>query len=694
MAFTPIGGPINKPTSSFTPMRASSAPAPAPAPQGFFSSAFSAVKNYVTSGVSQAVGFEKQLITHPIDTLTSIPNFFADGIINEAKTNYAAAKSYAAAGQTDTGVQGFVDRLGALTSAAKVMLSPITGSFNAAQHLPIVKQAADVLGVVPTVAGLAASYSTGKVVDIIPDSVVSPETKQILKAPLQDAASLVAQVGLGDRILSKAHDFISKGKIITPEDAHAIVQDATSHSIPHSDTAKPSASFTPISEEAAPSPTTASKPSRVADTSTGSVPTGKEGVSAQKAGTSGPFEGTPVYRASDTPYDPAKVGADGVHVSPSENVAGFFNEGGARSVEKLHLAPDAKILEYKDIPSEIRAIENWDKYSPAVAKYARDNGYDAVRSTKTPTEITVVNAKKLSSPSTPKELYHGSASGKLATDERGNINFGTNEKEIAQFGTPITISTEGLRVKDFATKDELFDAASKDKQKYLDQGYDVLRADNHAIGINPQKISELTGKPIAEDVLNKRVDGGTPTGDSPFDPNQPKSKVGKSIEAKAVENGLTKGFSDTAGYDPITVKDQAERASNFINSSIEDARAVVRGEKPLPEGLRGTALITAMEEHIKNGKDAQAAYELANSPLVSETSAHAQEMRLMAERVPDSLTAKFKEIKAAREAALEKRGGAKKSIKKITDDINTEIKKTASKRPTWEEFAKQISCNY
>src|SRR3990167_9531842 len=42
-------------------------------------------------------------------------------------------------------------------------------------------------------------------------------------------------------------------------------------------------------------PTTASKPSTAAGISTGSAPLGKEGVSAQKAGTSGPFEGT-LYR--------------------------------------------------------------------------------------------------------------------------------------------------------------------------------------------------------------------------------------------------------------------------------------------------------------------------------------------------------------------------------------------------------------
>jgi hypothetical protein len=168
MAFTPIGGPINKPTSSFTPIRASSSPVPAPAPQGFFSSAVSAVKNYIGSAVSQAVSFEKQIVTHPIDTLLSVPNTFADSILSSAKTSYEAAQTSAAAAKTETGAQGFADRLSALSSAVKVLLSPITGSFDAMQHYPVLKQAADVLGVVPTVSGIAASYSTGKVLDVFP----------------------------------------------------------------------------------------------------------------------------------------------------------------------------------------------------------------------------------------------------------------------------------------------------------------------------------------------------------------------------------------------------------------------------------------------------------------------------------------------------------------------------------------------
>jgi hypothetical protein len=507
---------------------------------------------------------------------------------------------------------------------------------------------------------------------------------------LQDAASLAAQVFLGDRIIAGVSHLVSKGKsVITPADAETIIQEAqqaaSEQPVPHGDTGKPSASFTPIAEEPVSSPTTASKPSKVVDTSTGSAPTGKEGVSAPRAGTSGPFEGDKYYHATRNSFSDADIkpyaiqglSRPGIFFSRDLNEATRFVEksGVKGQVKNYRITPDAKIYEAKNVfTREVKDGRALDKeIERAIAK-----GYDAVTykgyrdamSTDKPGyfEHTILfnRDKLITSPSIPSEL--ASLSAKFS---KGGMSEIALREEIARVAPT------------------------------LDRGLveDIAR--------DAQAIRENGGNPL--EMLQRRLnEGGTPTGDRPFETpvkepaaqlpqplaHEAKSKIGKSIEAKAVENGLTKGFSDTAGYDSITIKDQAERASTLINDNIADARAMVRGEKPLPDGLRGTALVTAMEEHIRTSKNAEAAYELANSPLVSETSAHAQEMRLMAERVPDSITAKFKEIKAAREAALEKRGGVKKAVKKMTDEIQTEIKKQKVTPKTWSDFVEQIKCNY
>lgn len=169
------------------------------------------------------------------------------------------------------------------------------------------------------------------------------------------------------------------------------------------------------------------------------------------------------------------------------------------------------------------------------------------------------------------------------------------------------------------------------------------------------------------------------------------SKIAKSIERKAIEEGLTKGFENIAGYDKITIKDQAAKAEKLF-SNIDEAKSVVRGEKPLPEGLRGTSVITAAEEYIKKTGDGEFAYELANSPLVSETSLAAQELRLAAERQPDSLVAKLRELRKIREETAKKRTGQKmnEAIKSEVVKIKRQVK--LPDRNDWGNFVSSIQC--
>jgi hypothetical protein len=170
------------------------------------------------------------------------------------------------------------------------------------------------------------------------------------------------------------------------------------------------------------------------------------------------------------------------------------------------------------------------------------------------------------------------------------------------------------------------------------------------------------------------------------------SKVGKSIETGAIEKKLTDGFGGTAGYDPIVVKEQAQNVSDLVNSDLNSARAMVRGEIPLPENIRGAALITGMEDYaVKNG-DSEMLRELAQSPLASETSRSAQELRLLAERNPDSPVTAMQDIAKTREAMVSKRYG---NLAKAKDTISSQIKKeiAASRtKETWASFIESIQC--
>src|SRR3990167_79019 len=174
------------------------------------------------------------------------------------------------------------------------------------------------------------------------------------------------------------------------------------------------------------------------------------------------------------------------------------------------------------------------------------------------------------------------------------------------------------------------------------------------------------------------------------------SKVGISIEERAIEKKLTEGFEGTAGFDPITIKEQARLVSELIAKDIEQAKRMVRGEESVPDNLRGASLITGLEEYALQKGDARLLRDLAKSPLTAETSRFAQELRILAERSPESPVKIIQDVAKVRETAIEKRTGKKvaKAKQEGISEIKAEIKKSASKRPTWEEFTKELTCNF
>lgn len=171
-----------------------------------------------------------------------------------------------------------------------------------------------------------------------------------------------------------------------------------------------------------PSPTTASKPSKAVDTSTGNAPIGKEGVSAQKAGTSGPFEGDTFYHATRNkfaddelqPYPIEGLPFKGVFFSRNlDEASRYVEQAGVRGeVKKYKLDPNAKIYS----PDDVFGREN-QRDLDRMLKWAYKNKYDAVTykgyrdalSSDKPGQFehTVVfnrDIVRTSSPSIPKEL--------------------------------------------------------------------------------------------------------------------------------------------------------------------------------------------------------------------------------------------------------------------------------------------------
>jgi len=194
--------------------------------------------------------------------------------------------------------------------------------------------------------------------------------------------------------------------------------------------------------------------------------------------------------------------------------------------------------------------------------------------------------------------------------------------------------------------------------------------------IKPLETAQI--EPIKPEVGNLPIEG------------QKVSGVAKQIEAKAIEEGMTKkGYAELAEYDASTIKEQSEMASKY---SSEQINRIATGKELLPERMKaGTALSIAEDYAIKT-KDGQLALELAKSPLVTQLSESASELSLS--RMRESAISGIQEVIKNKEQIIEKRSG--KTIKelknKVIKEIKNEVIKKTPTRETWLSFIESIKC--
>lgn len=232
---------------------------------------------------------------------------------------------------------------------------------------------------------------------------------------------------------------------------------------------------------------------------------------------------------------------------------------------------------------------------------------------------------------------------------------------------------------------------------------DVKSADGTVMkeGAKVEKIAEFDGKQYAKiegsetytpvEHLEQKTEGKTK-----------KSLFGKRVEAEAIERGLTDGLKGTAMYEPKVVKDQSEKISELMNNDFEKAERILTGDEPVPVGMSGSMFLIAMEDYAGHTNDVELTEKIANSPIASETSIHASEMRLLRERNSDSPASQMTDIKQKRTKNADKKLGsilrgskrttvAKEKVK-IVDDIKSSIEKEKVTTDDWSSFIDSIEC--
>jgi len=279
-------------------------------------------------------------------------------------------------------------------------------------------------------------------------------------------------------------------------------------------------------------------------------------------------------------------------------------------------------------------------------------------------------------------------------------------KEPATQGEGFTISDKTdpkmvKKMKDINTYKEAVNdfniKPTSEKLKKLEVLRDKIKvtSDENTTGQSPQVTTnpENIGRGVVSEAQNVTQQG---VGESGIDQSAglKVSKIAQDIEAKSIEQGLTKGFKDLAGYDPTTVAEQSSLAAGEIVKGIKNIKNMLNGVTPLPEKLTGSYFIKAVEDHLLRNPDPELAYELANSHLITGTSIAAQELRMAAERDPYSGVSMVSDLNKARDTSFSEKMG--RTVKEAKDEdvksIKENIKKRIPKKDVWKEFVREIEC--
>ena len=143
-------------------------------------------------------------------------------------------------------------------------------------------------------------------------------------------------------------------------------------------------------------------------------------------------------------------------------------------------------------------------------------------------------------------------------------------------------------------------------------------------------------------------------------------------------------------YKEMNKIETIKAASEYVIKNPKEALDVLEGKIEPPKGILRNSIYVVMENAAADN------VALARKLTTLTATRMGQELSILTELNPDSPVKIMRDVIKIKESVVEKRTGKKvEQIQKETaQEIKTEIKKSASKRPTWEEFIKEIMCNY
>lgn len=183
-----------------------------------------AIKDYAGAS-SDTVDTFGNAILHPIDTYNKIEPTFLEPWMNDVNKAATGDNNF----MSDRGVKKIGDMIDILQGSMDAFFSPIGGLNTVAQNTPGLKQVSDVMNLMFNGLSDSIKMPIQGAFHVIPDGLMSPDTKNILSDRIANLSSTIGVVLLGDKLLEGTHEFIKNGIPVTPEMGQQIISDSENH---------------------------------------------------------------------------------------------------------------------------------------------------------------------------------------------------------------------------------------------------------------------------------------------------------------------------------------------------------------------------------------------------------------------------------------------------------------------------------
>lgn len=171
-------------------------------------------ETYVSDFMAKVKQFENQ----PLQTLKEAGKAAIQAPVQAVKgLGMATEETLQAFEQKKSPAEKTADILKQYGAAANVLFSPITAVFNAAEKIPVLKPAADIIALPFTATGKLGQFAGEQFVNVLP---IDQQSKNVLKPAFGEVGALAGQIILGSKIV----EAISKGNKIDQKAIDEIVK--------------------------------------------------------------------------------------------------------------------------------------------------------------------------------------------------------------------------------------------------------------------------------------------------------------------------------------------------------------------------------------------------------------------------------------------------------------------------------------